>query len=61
MYLSPRLLLAAALCVAPAVAQAAEPATVAAPQMRAGDSWVFDRTIERETSGFARGRQALPV
>jgi hypothetical protein len=61
MYLSTRLLLAAALSVAPAVAQAAEPAVVPAPQMRAGDSWVFDRTIERGTAGFGRGRKAMKV
>ena len=53
----------AALSVAalPVAARAAEPAEVAAPQLHEGDSWVFDRTLERGTTGFMRGRKDVRI
>jgi hypothetical protein len=35
--------------------------SIAAPALHAGDSWVFDRTREQGTSGFARQRLDLKI
>jgi hypothetical protein len=58
---STSLLLAAALAATPAGVHAADPAVVPPPQMRPGDSWVFDQTFERGTAGFSQNRQDLRV
>ena len=40
---------------------AAEVQSVAAPQFKAGDGWVFERSIERGTTGFTSERLALQI
>jgi hypothetical protein len=39
--------------VVPLAALAPSPTTVAAPDLKPGDTWVFDRSTERGTSGFS--------
>lgn len=48
-------------CAAPAVALAAEAQSVAAPDIKPGDTWVFDRSVERGTSGFSTQRLDFKV
>lgn len=49
-------LLVASAAAAPLVARAADPTSVPAPELKPGDSWVFDRKTERGTSGFSDQR-----
>ncbi|MHB8286327.1 MAG: hypothetical protein ACYDD1_16860 [Caulobacteraceae bacterium] len=48
--------LAAGLVLTALPTLAAEPAAVSAPDLKPGDSWVFDRAIERGTSNFTTQR-----
>jgi hypothetical protein len=48
--------LAAVIVFASVQTLAAEPAAVPAPNLRPGDSWVYERTIERGTSNFTSQR-----
>jgi hypothetical protein len=50
-----------ALGAAPAAALAADPASVSAPTLQPGDSWVYDRTHEQGANGFARQRIDLVI
>ena len=50
-----------ALAAAPALAVAAESNPIPAPQMREGDSWVMERTVQRGTTGFNQSREAMKV
>jgi len=47
---------AAGLALVSAQALAAEPSTMPAPSLKPGDSWVFDRAIERGTSSYTSQR-----
>ncbi len=42
-------------------ALAADPKSVAAPDLKAGDSWVFDRAHEQGTTGFSQRRLLLRI
>jgi len=46
----------AVFALAPAGALALDPASVLAPNLKPGDSWVFDRAIKHGTSGFSDQR-----
>ncbi len=51
-------LIASASVVSPILSQ---PVSVPAPDLKTGDSWVFDRAIQRGTSGYAAQRFILKV
>jgi hypothetical protein len=61
--LVPAILLATTVVVAPIQAVAAEPATasVQAPDLKPGDAWVFERSVERGTSNFTSQRLAFRI
>jgi len=42
-------------------AAAAVPTSLPAPDLKAGDSWVFDRTIEQGTTGYSDKRMVLRI
>jgi hypothetical protein len=47
--------------LAPAAALAADPALVPAPDLKPGDLWLFDRAVERGTSGVSDKRLDLRI
>jgi hypothetical protein len=49
------------LALLPAAALAADPSSLPAPDLKPGDSWVFDRAFERGTSGFLDRRVDLKI
>jgi len=51
-----RFLIAAAIAFAPTLTRAADPTSVPAPTMKAGDGWIIDLTVEQGTSGFSERR-----
>jgi hypothetical protein len=46
---------------APALALAADPAVVPAPELKPGDLWLFDRAVERGASGVSDQRLELRI
>ena len=54
-------LLVAALLLRAAPVLAADPATLSAPSLKVGDSWVFDRALEHGTTGFSSERLEMQV
>ena len=52
--------LAAVLALAPTVS-AAESQAIPAPNLQPGDTWIYDRTIERGTNGFSSQRENLTI
>ena len=55
-----RLFLSGALAIAPTFVSA-QPASTPAPDLKPGDTWVFDRTIEKGVSGFADRHVVLKI
>ena len=52
---------ALALCAAAGGSVHAQDGVASAPSFHPGDSWLFDETVERDTSGFSDTRYALKV
>jgi hypothetical protein len=51
----------AVVAIVPFAALATVPTHIAAPDLKPGDSWVFDRSTERGTSGFSNQRFDLRI
>jgi hypothetical protein len=51
----------AVIAIVPFAALASIPTQIAAPDLKPGDSWVFDRSTERGTSGFSNQRFNLKI
>ena len=49
------------LSIGTAQALAADPVSVAAASFKAGDTWAYDRTVERGTTGFSSERIAIQI
>ena len=54
-------LVSPALLLGAAQALAADPASLPAPSLKSGDAWVYDRTLERGTTGFSSERIAIQI
>lgn len=52
---------ALAFAISPTSALAADPASVPAPAVQPGDTWVYDRTHEQGTNGFSQQRIDLTI
>ena len=50
-----------ALPMGSAQALAADPASLAAPDLKPGDAWVYDRSLEQGTTGFSSDRMAIQI
>ncbi len=43
------------------LARAADPVSIPAPELKVGDAWVVERTIQKGQAGFSRARQELGI